>query len=206
MEGGIALKPFIGIGITVDLVPIVGKFGWVGKAVELVIKALEYTIQGLDIYFNFKLNAEIAGKLSIAYHNLDGWDGEAKREITFTVRAYFEAGVNYEGTIIASTTQVNITYETLETFKINGSLGSGVEYKENWSSDEKGIFKNVTVTFLGAEAKLEIYSSITKRKKKIYNDETETTNQTGDVKHNDVHKLLDKKIWYGPEKIYTDNE
>lgn len=173
---------------------------------KLVIKALEYTIQGLDIYFNFKLNAEIAGKLSIAYHNLDGWDGEAKREITFTVRASFEAGVNYEGTIIASTTQVNITYETLETFKINGSLGSGVEYKENWSSDEKGIFKNVTVTFLGAEAKLEIYSSITKRKKKIYNDETETTNQTGDVKHNDVHKLLDKKIWYGPEKIYTDNE
>jgi hypothetical protein len=207
MEGGVALKPFIGIGITVDLVPIVGKFGWVGKAVELIVKALEYAIKGLDIYFNFKLNAEIAAKLSLAYHNLDGWDNEAKREVTLTVRATLEAGVNYEGTeLISTVVEEGITYEMKEELKIKASLGTGVEYKEDWSSDEKGVYKNVTVTFLGAEAKLEVYSSITKRKKKVYNENIETTNHIGDVKHNDIHKLLDKETWYGPEKIYTDDD
>ncbi|HEX8576783.1 MAG TPA: hypothetical protein VF677_10870 [Flavobacterium sp.] len=51
IEGGIALKPFIALSITVDLIPIVGKFGWVGKAVELIIEALEYIVKGVDIYF-----------------------------------------------------------------------------------------------------------------------------------------------------------
>lgn len=67
------------------------------------------------------------------------------------------------------------------------------------------MFKNVTVTFLGAEAKLEVYSSITRRKKTIYNNDEVISNQKGDVKHNDIHPLLEKDIWYGPEKIYTDD-
>ena len=207
MEGGVALKPFMGIGITIDLVPIVGKFGWIGKEVKLIIKALEYTVKGIDIFFNFKLNAEIAEQLSIAYHSIDGWDNEAKREITFTVRASLEAGVNYEGTELISTIVENgVTYETKEELKIKASLGTGVEYKEDWNSDENGIYKNITVTFLGAEAKLEVYSSITRRKKTVYNDDEVVSNQKGDIKHNDVHKLLEKDVWYGPKKIYTDDE
>lgn len=158
--------------------------------------------------FDFKLNPEIAGKLSITYHSIDGWDDEAKREITLTIRATLEAGVNYEGTELISTIVENgITYETKEELKIKASLGTGVEYKEDWGSDDNGIFKNVTVTFLGAEAKLEVYSSITKRKKTVYNEDiSETSEKKGDVKHNDVHKLLDKKVWYGPKKIYTDDD
>ena len=37
-------------------------------------------------------------------------------------------------------------------------------------------------------------------------DISETSEKKGDVKHNDVHKLLDKKVWYGPKKIYTDDD
>lgn len=207
IEGGVALKPFIAFGITVDLVPIVGKFGWIGKAVELIIKALEYTVKGLDIFFNFVFTAEVAGSISIGYHNLDGWDEKLKREFTITVNASLEAGVNYEGTALISTiVRDGITYETQEELKIKASLGAGVEYKEEWDSDKKGMFKNVTVTFLGAEAKLEVYSSITRRKKTVYNNDEVVSNQKGDVKHNNVHKLLEKDIWYGPEKIYTDDE
>lgn len=187
---------------------ILGIIGWVGKAVELIIKALEYTVKGIDIFFNFKLNAEITGELSIVYHSIDGWDDEEKKEITLTVRASLEAGVNYEGTELISTIVENgVTYETKEELKMKASLGAGVEYKEDWSSDENGIYKNTTVTFLGAEAKLEIYSSITKRKKTVYNESlSEISEKKGDVKHNDVHKLLDKKVWYGPEKIYINDE
>lgn len=207
IEGGIALKPFVAFGITVDLVPIMGKFGWIGKAVELIIKALEYTVKGLDIFFNFVFTAEVAGNISIGYHNLDGWDEKLKREFTITVNASLEAGVNYEGSALISTiVQDGATYETQEELKVKASLGAGVEYKEEWDSDDKGMFKNVTVTFLGAEAKLEVYSSITRRKKTVYNNDEVVSNQKGDVKHNDVHKLLEKDIWYGPKKIYTDDE
>lgn len=207
IEGGIALKPFVAFGITVDLVPIMGKFGWIGKAVELIIKALEYTVKGLDIFFNFVFTAEVAGNISIGYHNLDGWDEKLKREFTITVNASLEAGVNYEGSALISTiVQDGTTYETQEELKVKASLGAGVEYKEEWDSDDKGMFKNVTVTFLGAEAKLEVYSSITRRKKTVYNNDEVVSNQKGDVKHNDVHKLLEKDIWYGPKKIYTDDE
>lgn len=51
MEGGIALKPFIGIGITVDLVPIVGKFGWVGKAVEASHQSIRIYDSGIRYLF-----------------------------------------------------------------------------------------------------------------------------------------------------------
>lgn len=207
IEGGVALKPFVGFGITVDLVSIIGKFGWIGKAVELIIEALEYTVKGLDIFFNFVFTAEVAGNISIGYHNLDGWDEKLKKEFTITINASLEAGVNYEGSaLISSIVRDGVTYETQEELKVKASLGAGVEYKEEWDSDEKGMFKNVTVTFLGAEAKLEVYSSITRRKKTVYNNDEVVSNQKGDVKHNDVHKLLDKKIWYGPEKIYTDDD
>lgn len=207
IEGGVALKPFIGIGITVDLVSIVGRFGLVGKAVELIIKALEYSIEGLDIFFNFKLEAEIEGKLSLGYHSVDGWDENLNRELTITIRASLEAGINYEGTELISTiVEDGVAYETKEELKINASLGAGIEYKENWSTDENGLFKEVTVTFLGAEAKLEIYSSITKRKKVVYNEDAIVSDNKGDIKHNDIHKILEKEIWYGPKKIYTDDK
>ena len=207
IEGGIALKPFVGFGITVDLVSIIGRFGWIGKAVELIIKALECTVNGLDIFFNFVFTAEVAGNISIGYHNIDGWDQKLKREFTITVNASLEAGVNYEGSALISTiVRDGVTYETQEELKVKASLGAGVEYKEEWDSDKKGMFKNVTVTFLGAEAKLEVYSSITRRKKTVYNNDEVVSNHKGDVKHNDVHKLLEKDIWYGPEKIYTDDD
>ncbi|HEX8576784.1 MAG TPA: hypothetical protein VF677_10875 [Flavobacterium sp.] len=155
----------------------------------------------------FILSAEVASSMSIGCHNLDGWDENVKREVTITVNASLEAGVNYEGTELISTiVQGGVTYETQEELKIKASLGAGIEYKEEWDSDDKGMFKNVTVTFLGAEAKLEIYSSITRRKKTVYNNDEVVSNRKGDIKHNDVHKLLERKIWYGPKKIYTDDE
>ncbi len=41
----------------------------------------------------------------------------------------------------------------------------------------------------------------------VYNESlSEISEKKGDVKHNDVHKLLDKKVWYGPEKIYINDE
>ncbi|TDO20711.1 hypothetical protein [Pedobacter duraquae] len=208
IEGGVALKPFIGIGITVDLIPIASKLaGAVGTAIEWIIKALEYAIDGLDIYFNFKLEAEIAAELSIGWHDLDGWDEKAKREITMLLKATLEAGVDYEGTVIASVVRGDVTEETLETFKAKASIGGGVEYKEAWDSDKQGMFKTVTVEFTGMKANLEVYAAIVRRKKTVINpDWKETSDKKVDVKASKEFVLLDKKTWYGPKKIYTDDE
>lgn len=206
MEGVIALKPFVAFGITVDLVQIVGKFGWVGKAVEFIIWALEQTIKDLDIYFNFKLNAEIAGDLSFGYHSIDGWDKNAKRSSTFTVNATIEAGVKYENvTLIAEIVSIG-TDEKIEGVDIQASLGAGVEYKEEWDCDEKGAFKNVTVTFTGCTASFHIYAVITKRKKRVVQGvETEQSyNKQIGKKYSET--LLEKKVWHGPERIYTKDE
>ena len=160
----------------------------------------------LKIYTFFKLTAEIAGNLSIGYHSLDGWDDKAKRELTFTVNASIEAGVKYENvTIIAEIVDIG-TDEKVTGIDFQGSLGAGVEYKEEWDSDDKGTFKTVTVTFTGCTASFYIYASITKRKKRVVQgEETEQSyNKQIGKKYSEI--LLEKATWYGPEKIYIDDE
>jgi hypothetical protein len=212
IEGGVALKPFVGIGITVDLVAILGKVGGlVGKAVQWIIEALEYAIDNLDIYFNFKLNAEIAGEVSIGYHNLDGWDAGLKRELKIKVNASLEAGVDYEGTVIATVTgaalPVGTTEETVATFKAKASIGGGVEYTENWDADKGGIFKTVQVKFTGMKAEIEVYSALVRRKKTVHDPEWKDVSEKKlDVKAKKEFVLLSESIWYGPEKIYTDQD
>jgi hypothetical protein len=212
IEGGVALKPFVGIGITVDLVSILGKVGGlVGKAIQWIIEALEYAVDNLDIYFNFKLNAEIAGEVSIGYHNLDGWDSGLKRELKIKVNASLEAGVDYEGTVIATVTGaaalVGTTEETVATFKAKASIGGGVEYTENWDADKGGIFKTVQVKFTGMKAEIEVYSALVRRKKTVHNPEwKDVSEQKVDVKAKKEFILLSESVWYGPEKIYTDQD
>lgn len=212
IEGGVALKPFVGIGITVDLVSILPKLtGAVGTAIEWIIEALEYAVKGLDIYFNFKLNAEIAGEVSLGYHNLDGWDTGLKRELKIKVNASLEAGVDYEGTVIATVTgsalSPGTTEETVATFKAKASIGGGVEYTENWDADKDGIFKTVQVKFTGMKAEIEVYSALVRRKKTVHNPEWEdVVTQKVDVKAKKEFELLKENIWYGPEKIYTDQD
>ena len=209
IEGGVALKPFVGIGITVDLVSVLPKLtGAIGTAIEWIIAALEYAVKGLDIYFNFKLNAEIAGEVSIGYHSVDGWDSGLKRELKVKVNASLEAGVDYEGTVIATVTgAAGTTEETVETFKAKASIGGGVEYTENWDADKGGIFKTVQVKFTGMKAEIEVYSALVRRKKTVRNPEwEEISDKKVDVKAKKEFELLKEDIWYGPEKIYTDQD
>ena len=131
-------------------------------------KALEKTIKDLDIYFNFMLNAELAGDVTFGYHSIDGWDKNAKRSSTFTVKATIEAGVKYENVVVIAEIVSIGTDERIEGIDIQASLGAGVEYKEDWDCDEKGMFKNVTVTFIGCTGSLHIYAFITKRRKEWY--------------------------------------
>ena len=208
IEGGVALKPFIGIGITVDLIPLASKLaGAVGLAMKWIIKTLEYAVKGLDIYFNFKIDAEIAAELSIGWHDLDGWDEKAKREMTILVKASLEAGVDYEGTVIATQVRADYTEETLETFKAKASIGGGVEYKEVWDSDKGGLFKTVSVTFTGLKAELEVYAALVRRKKTVVNPEwEEVSDKKVDVKASKEFVLLEKQEWYKPTKIYTNDD
>ena len=71
---------------------------------------------------------------------------------------------------------------------------------------DKGMFKNVTVNFTGCTASFHIYAVITKRKKRVVQGiETEQSyNKQIGKKYSEI--LLKPSIWYGPEKIYTDDE
>ena len=114
--------------------------------------------------------------------------------------------VKYENvTIIAEIVDIG-TDEKVTGIDFQGSLGAGVEYKEEWDSDDKGTFKTVTVTFTGCTASFYIYASITKRKKRVVQgEETEQSyNKQIGKKYSEI--LLEKATWYGPEKIYIDDE
>jgi hypothetical protein len=57
------------------------------------------------------------------------------------------------------------------------------------------------------KAEIEVYSALVRRKKTVHNPEwKDVSEQKVDVKAKKEFILLGESVWYGPEKIYTDQD
>lgn len=197
-KGGFRADPFIGITISVDLVPILGKVGLVGKIIQWIIDAIAYLTDS-DIYITFEAGLAVKFDFKLSYNRIDGLDGkkEAEQLVTVEVPISVKAGCKSNDVIfIPTVTRGGVTETTeVEKWKVEGQLSTTFTFTKTYGYDKdvgkqyeksKGVWNPAEITITCYE--------IT------------TSKITGKPKKSDKFKLFNEVTMYDNPKTYTDEE
>jgi hypothetical protein len=202
-KGGFRADPFIGITISVDLVPIFTKFTrgmyGVGYALEFIIDAIKWVTDS-EIYITFEAGLAVKFDFTLSYNRVDGLDGnkDAQQVVTVEVPISIKAGCKSEGTVvIPAVTRGGRTYpeHREEKWKVEGDLSTTFTFTKTYGYDKdkgrqyeqsKGVWNPAEITII-------CYSIVTSK-------------ITAAPKRSDKFKLFDEKTLFDNPKTYTDEK
>jgi hypothetical protein len=198
-KGGFRADPFIGITISVDLVPIFGKAGLIGKIIQWIIDSIAYLTDS-EIYITFEAGLAVKFDFTLSYNRIDGLDGKKESEqlITVEVPISVKAGCKSNDVVtIAAVTRGgrNFPEQKLEKWKVEGQLSTTFTFTKTYGYDKdmgkqyeksKGVWNPAEITITCYE--------IT------------TSKITGQPKKSDKFKLFEEKTLFDNPKTYTDEE
>lgn len=195
-KGGFRADPFIGITISVDLVPLISKIPYVGIVVDLLIKAIEY-LTNSDIYITFEAGLAVKFDFTLNYNKIDGLDGkkDAVQVVTIEVPISIKAGCKSNDVVFVPTvTRGGVTETTeMEKWKVEGKVSTTFTFIKTYGYDKtvgkqyeqsKGIWNPAEIT-------IQCYSLVTS---KISGSPTKVYKK----------KLFDEKTLFDNPKAYTD--
>ncbi len=197
--GGAGFRPLIGFKITVDLVPLLGYAGPVGRITRWIIDKLQEFYE-IDLYILAEAGMAIRYDEGLSYNEVDGFDPDVTTKIIVDVVFGFKAGLKKKDTILITATQrmqgntIPVDEVERETFKIEGAVTTGVRYtKEKGFEVGKGDYSSTKVEWLGAEMTIVIVSLSNKRK----------INSPENFQFRDRFNLLDRFTIKEPVREYT---
>jgi len=202
-KGGFKADPFIGITISVDLVPIFAKFTrglyGVGYVIEFIISAIKWLTDS-EIYVTFEAGLAVKFDFTLSYNKIDGLDGKKESEqlVTVEVPISVKAGCKSNDVVtIAAVTRGgrNFPEQKLEKWKVEGQLSTTFTFTKTYGYDKdvgkqyeqsKGVWKPAEITITCYE--------IT------------TSKITGQPKKSDKFPLFKEKTLFDNPKTYIDEE
>lgn len=198
-KGGFKADPFIGITISVDLVPVIGKAGLIGKIIQWIIDTIAYLTES-EIYITFEAGLAVKFDFTLSYNKIDGLDGKKESEqlVTVEVPISVKAGCKSNDVVtVAAVTRGGINYpeQKLEKWKVEGQLSTTFTFTKTYGYDKdmgkqyeksKGVWNPAEIT-------ITCYEIITSK-------------ITGQPKKSDKFKLFEEKTLFNNPKTYTDEE
>ncbi|SHF86888.1 hypothetical protein [Pedobacter caeni] len=134
--GGLRADPLIGLTIAVDLIPLIGKFGLVGKILEWIIDVVEYLTKS-DVYITFEIGTAVKANLSLSYNKIDGFDPKGVQKVEVEVVITIKAGCKSNEVVMVP--HVNISgatvMESKEKWMVEGAVGSKIIFTEEVGFD-----------------------------------------------------------------------
>lgn len=197
-KGGFRADPFIGITISVDLVPLISKIPYVGIVVDWIIKAIEY-LTNSDVYITFEAGLAVKFDFPLSYNRIDGLDGLKQNESVMTVEVpiSIKAGCKSNDVVFIPTVTRGRTTETteVEKWKVEGALSTTFTFTKTYGYDkEKGKqFEKSKGIWNSADITITCY-------------EITTSKITGTPVQSEKFKLFDEKTLFDNPKTYTDEQ
>ncbi|WP_316798440.1 hypothetical protein [Pedobacter frigidisoli] len=182
--GGLRADPLIGLTISVDLVPLIGKIPYVGAIVRAIISVIEY-LSDSDIYITFEVAQAVKVNLSLSYNKIDGFRNKGQQKVEYEVAITIKAGCKSNDVIMIPTvTRGGVTETTeMEKWKVEGAasttftfteevgynLNTGKQYKESsvvWNP------ASITITCYELLLSKVTYNPSYSNKMKLFDDKT----------------------------------
>ncbi|MBP2616008.1 hypothetical protein [Chryseobacterium jejuense] len=196
-KGGFRADPLIGITISVDMVPIIGKAGLIGKIIDWIIFAVE-TLTSSEVYITFEAGLAVKFDFTLSYNRVDGLDSRSHGEqvVTVEVPISVKAGCKSDDVItIAAVTRGGRTYpeQKLEKWKVEGQLSTTFTFTKTYGYDKEKSKQYETSKGVWNPAEITITCYMITASK-----------ITGQPKKSEKFKLFDEKTLFENPKNYTD--
>ncbi|POR23585.1 hypothetical protein BWK58_09880 [Flavobacterium columnare] len=198
-KGGFRADPFIGITISVDLVPIFTKFTrgmyGVGYILEFIVNTIKW-VSNSEIYITFEAGLSVKFDFKLSYNLVDGFDkkGNAEQEIIVEVPISIKAGCKSEDVvIIPAVTKGGRTYPEHEEQKweVEGDLSTTFTFTKTYGYDQNKQYEKSKGIWNSAEITISCYELVTS---KIIRSPVKS----------DKFKLFDEKTLFDNPKTYVD--
>ena len=199
--GAVALKPLIGVKISVDLITLLKNFS--GVAREIIDWAIDFIawLTKADLYIMFDTSIALNAEINLSYNKIDGFDPETKQKVELELGCALRAGIKSKAVIFVAVTKPSRTGESqmaeTEQWKAEGIVQTSVKFTKEYGYDaEKGSYHITEIIWLGAEMIITVIY-LTANKRGIV-----TPQEQGKNKFN----IRDSELIYNSKKIFSADE
>lgn len=134
-KGAFRADPLIGITVSVDLVPLIGKIPYIGTIIDWILKILSHLTKS-DIYITVSIGMAVSCDLSLIFNEIDGYSNEQewRADVPLTLAAGAKSNdVVLIPTVTTGSTIVNIDQEK---WKVEGAVSTSLTFTKVYGYDQ----------------------------------------------------------------------